>query len=85
MVRSALTRDVGLMKPQNKPATKSADEDVAEADLQSAGVGLIPEKIHEDDLVKTKGSQQETQGQGTEVPPVEPPGETAGVISGNSV
>ncbi len=80
-----MSNDISFMKPENKPATKSVDEDVAEADLQSAGVGLIPEKIHEDDLVKTKGSQQETQGQGTEVPPVEPPGETAGVISGNSV
>lgn len=73
------------MKPQNQPVTKSDDKDVAEADLQSAGVGLIPEKIDEDDLVKTKGSQGEAKGQGTEVPPVEPPGETAGVISGNSV
>lgn len=73
------------MKPSNKPITQPADKDVAEADLQSAGVGLLPEKIEEGDLVKTKGSQEEATGQGTEVPPVEPPGETAGVISGNSV
>jgi hypothetical protein len=75
------------MKPQNKPITQPADKDVTEADLQSAGVGvgLMPEKVHEEDLVKTQEAQEEAKGQGTEVPPLEPPATPTAVISGNSV